>query len=575
MSVAARSHLSLALDVAGEGLLEWDLARDAVAYSARWCELLGLPAISIVATSLAWKFRVHEQDVDRVFDTLHALTAQEPETTVSYRMRHADGLFRRMTLRARLVCDSNGLPARILGWQSDRARTEPVKALIRTPHPDAQVILAAQALMTQRLEAAVERARQDGRSGHLFLTIDLDGFTAISASYGGDAAKALLLSIGDRLRSCLRATDTIARYGCDEFCILIRCSSDHPFATSMADRIHQQLAAPFVVAGRPIAVSVSVGVARVRHDHASGADVSRDAYAAVHQAKMLGGNQYALFDEGMHEKTRARLQLEAELRHALDRREFVLFFQPIVCLRTGRLVTLEALLRWEHPTRGCLPPSEFLDTLAAMGLMTDVGRWIVAEACRQSVELRRRLEFDASISINVSPRQLLEHDFVGQTALQIADAGASPEWIEFEITEDIALGDGEAAMRILHDLRQRGVRVRIDDFGTGYSSLSYLQQLPVHGLKIDRAFLEQFETDTHRREIVGAIIRLAHVLGLDVVAEGVEREEQLNALRDLGCDLVQGYHIAQPMRAQRVVGWITDCRGGTLSSRAQRLSSRA
>jgi diguanylate cyclase (GGDEF)-like protein len=550
------SRHSLALDVAGEGMLEWDLARDTVTYSARWCELLGLPAISIVATPLTWQLRVHEDDVERLFAALKGLTAEQPSMSISYRMRHADGSYRRMGLRATLICEPNGFAARILGWQNDRASLEATPAVPRTSTGDALAILAGQATMTQQLEAAVARARHDGRSTHLFLTIDLDGFTAISASYGAEAAKRLLVAIGERLRACMRATDTIARYGCDEFCILIRCTSEHPLASSMADRIQRQLAAPFIVEGRPIAVSVSVGVARVLPEHTCGADVSRDAYAAVHQAKMLGGNQCALFDHGMHEKTRARLQFEAELRHALEREEFVLHFQPIVCLRTGKLVSLEALLRWQHPTRGCLPPSVFLDTLATMGLMTDVGRWIVAEACRQSVILRRRTDFDASISINVSPRQLLEHDFVTHTAMLLAGSGASADWIEFEITEDITLGDGEAAMRVLHDLRARGLRVRIDDFGTGYSSLSYLQRLPVEGLKIDRAFLEQLETDSHRREIVGAIIRLAHVLGLDVVAEGVEREAQLETLRELDCDFVQGYHIAQPMSAEDASLWI-------------------
>jgi EAL domain-containing protein (putative c-di-GMP-specific phosphodiesterase class I) len=291
-------------------------------------------------------------------------------------------------------------------------------------------------------------------------------------------------------------------------------------------------------------------------EHHTAADVRRDAYAAVHHAKLVGGNRCALFDESMHSKTKAKLRLEAELRHAIDRNEFRLHYQPIVSASTGTVVAFEALLRWEHPQRGCLPPSEFLDALVSAGLMSEVGHWAVGEACRQAVEWRRSRGYDVAISINVSPRQLLEVTFVHDLSFQLDASGALPTWIEIEVTEDIALGNGEAAMEMLHAVRSRGVRVRIDDFGTGYSSLSYLQRLPVNGLKIDRTFIEQIEHDQQRREIVGAIVRLAHVLGLDVVAEGVERQGQLEALVALGCDFVQGYHISRPQDAMSIAAWM-------------------
>jgi EAL domain-containing protein (putative c-di-GMP-specific phosphodiesterase class I) len=206
--------------------------------------------------------------------------------------------------------------------------------------------------------------------------------------------------------------------------------------------------------------------------------------------------------------------------------------------------------------RGCLPPSEFLDALAAMGLMRDVGRWIVTETCRQSAVWRKESLFNASISINVSPRQLIEPGFLDDVTTILVEAGAIPGWIELEITEDIGLGDGDMALNALREIRERGISVRIDDFGTGYSSLSYLLRLPASGLKIDRAFLDQLDNDRLRREIVGAIIRLAHILGLDVVAEGVERREQLDELRALGCDFVQGFYISRPLEAADVPVWI-------------------
>jgi diguanylate cyclase (GGDEF)-like protein len=549
-------HPSLALDVAGEGMVDWDLTCGTIVFSARWCELMGLPAVSMVATADAWKRLVHDDDVVPLFNALRRLNAGHTRMASSYRVRDASGGYRRMTIRARIVCDAHDTPTRILAWQSDRPVAEAISNLtIRELKEDAESPLAGQIVMAERLEAAVADARCEGKSTFVLLAIDIDGFTAISASYGKDASHRLLAAVGERLRARLQPADTIARYGCDEFCILARCSSENPQADISA-RIQRQLADPFALEGRDIAVSVSVGIARVLPTHTSAASVSSDAYAAVHHAKMNGGNQCAVFDAAMHESTRARLQLEAELRHAFERDEFVLHYQPIVHCATGALVALEALIRWEHPVRGCLPPSEFLEVLASTGLLTDVGRWIVSEVCRQWNAWRRSNVADVYVSINVSPLQLVEPGFVEDVITTLAVTGTPASAIAFEITEDLALGDGEIAMRALYQLRENGIHVRIDDFGTGYSSLSYLQRLPVAGLKIDRAFLDQLENDGHRRAIVGAIVALAHVLGLDVVAEGVERSEQLEELQSLGCDFLQGYHISPPMTSQAIPEWV-------------------
>ncbi len=418
--------------------------------------------------------------------------------------------------------------------------------------------IAAYELLTERLEDAVARARDDGRSDYVLLIVDVDGFTAVSASYGKEASARLLDALGHRIRACLHEEDVTARYGCDEFFILVRCSGDSHVAAAVSERMRGQLASPFAIEDRLIAVSVSVGIARVRPSHHCASDVIRDAYAAVHHAKIEGGNQCTLFDAGMHEKTRARLHLEAELRQAFDRREFVLHYMPIVSVMTGRLVSLEALIRWAHPTRGCLPPAEFIDVLLATGLMKEVTRWIVSDVCRQLITWRRHETWgDAHVSINVSPRQL-EPGFVEDVTAILEETGVSPGWIAFEITEDVELGGGERTIRALSDLRDRGIRVRLDDFGTGYSSLSYLQRLPIHGLKIDRSFLDHIESNPNRREIVGAIIRLAHVLGLDVVAEGVERQTQEDALRALHCDLIQGFHISPAITGEAIVEWMEE-----------------
>ncbi len=423
---------------------------------------------------------------------------------------------------------------------------------------DAPETIVAHAVILARLDAAVADARRSGRSSFVLLILDVDGFTAVTASYGKAAADRLLLAVGERLRSCLRAGDSIARYGCDEFCILVRCTSENDVVAKASERISRQLAAPFVLEGHFIAVSVSAGIARVLPVHATAADVCGDAYAAVHHAKLAGGNQCALFDRTMHETTKARLQLDGELRHAFERDEYVLHYMPIVSTTTGRLVSLEALIRWEHPIRGCLPPSAFLEQLLTTGLMMDLGRWIVRTVCRQLTMWRQSVpRIDAHVSINVSPRQLVEPGFVDDVTRILEETGVSPNRIALEITEDLALDDSDVSIEVLAQLRARGICVRLDDFGTGYSSLSYLQRLPVHGIKIDRSFLEHFEINAHRREIVAAIIRLAHILGLDVVAEGVERQAQADALREMGCDLVQGFHVSPPIRGDELPDWIS------------------
>jgi EAL domain-containing protein (putative c-di-GMP-specific phosphodiesterase class I) len=320
------------------------------------------------------------------------------------------------------------------------------------------------------------------------------------------------------------------------------------------------LSAPYPLGAREIALSTCIGIALVRPDHATAADVTRDAYAAMHRAKSAGSGRCALFDAGMHEATVAQLTLVAELRAAIDRREFRMFYQPILGCRNGALMSLEALIRWEHPTRGCLPPSEFLEASSRAGLMKEIGRWTVGEVARQSLEWRDQAGLTVPIAINVSPRQLADPAFVREVLMIVSRVGASPQSMAFEMTEDIELGQGDAPLRALRELRTAGFRVRIDDFGTGYSSLSYLQRLPIDGLKIDRAFLRHIERDDKQREIVSAIIRLAHVLGLDVVAEGVERREQLETLGRLGCDNAQGHFLSPPLPAQQMKAWLTAAR---------------
>ena len=408
-----------------------------------------------------------------------------------------------------------------------------------------------------RVSQLVTEAKEQGRAAHALLVIDLDGFTRVHASVGAAAAARVLAAVESRLRDCLGPDDDVAQMGEDEFHVLVACDGNAANAWQVAELMQHVLTAPYPIDHSEVALTACIGIAMVKPQHVSPADATRDARAAVHRAKSAGSARCAVFDETMHAASFQQLQLGAELRRAIDLQQFRMYYQPILDCQSGALLGLEALIRWEHPARGCLPPSEFLDALNQGGLMSELGRWIVSEVARQSVEWRDAVGLAAPIAINVSPRQLSDATLVPSVLAAVAAAGASPECIVFEMTEDIELGDGETPLQTLHDLRAAGFRVYIDDFGTGYSSLSYLQRIAVDGLKIDRTFVRQIEHDAKQREVVSAIIRLAHVLGLDVVAEGVERREQFETLRAMGCDRAQGHYLSPPLAPERMRAWLT------------------
>jgi diguanylate cyclase (GGDEF)-like protein len=434
-------------------------------------------------------------------------------------------------------------------------RRIPIQRFARVPSARLE-----QERFTASLARAVSKANTEGRTSHALLAIDLDGFTRVRASFGASVAHLLLSAVADRVRDCLGPDDEMAGMGGDEFHVLVACDAGAGGAYQIAELMLHVLSAPYVLGEREVALTACVGIALVRPDHVTPADVTRDAYAAMHRAKSAGSGRCALFDAGMHEATIAQLTLVAQLRAAIDRSEFRMHYQPILDCRTGALVSLEALIRWEHPTKGCLPPSEFLDALSRAGLMAEVGKWTVTEVARQAVRWHDEAGLTVPVAINVSPRQLADPAFVREVLMIVARVGASPRAMSFEMTEDIELGKGDAPLRALRELRNAGFRVRIDDFGTGYSSLSYLQRLPIDGLKIDRAFLRNIERDDRQREIVGAIIRLAHVLGLDVVAEGVERREQLETLGSMGCNNAQGHFLSPPLPAPQMTAWLMAAR---------------
>ncbi len=410
--------------------------------------------------------------------------------------------------------------------------------------------LPNRALLIDHLTMAINRRRRHPGYRFTLLYLDIDRFRNVNESLGYQAGDNLLQSFAQRLKSCLRDFDTLCRIGNDEFAILLEDIDVSASALAIADRIHELLYDPFLMGDQEIFVRVSIGVVLNAETYEWPDNVIRDADAAMYNAKKQGKTRYEIFDRRLHERALQNLQLEMDLRRALTRNEFELYYQPIVSMETGDLIGFEALIRWRHPSHGVIYPDTFIPLAEETGIIIPLGRWILNEACRQMVEWQMENPDCPRlfVSVNISVKQFSHEALLREVKTALEETGFSPELLKLEITESMLLTDAGAAMETLLRLKKLGIQIVIDDFGTGYSSLSYLQQLPVDTLKVDRRFVMPIQqTATPDREIVEAIISLAHRLGMNVIAEGVETVDQRTVLSGMKCQLAQGFLFARPL----------------------------
>ncbi|HEX6368471.1 MAG TPA: EAL domain-containing protein [Longimicrobium sp.] len=394
-------------------------------------------------------------------------------------------------------------------------------------------------MLMERLSAALDRGRRRG-GGPALLFMDLDRFKVVNDSLGHPVGDQLLTAVAERLRRCAADADTVARFGGDEFAVLLETGSAAA-ALRTAEGIQRALAAPVGLDGYEVVTSASIGIAVATAQTDGPEALLRSADAAMYRAKARGPGGCEVYDRAMHALALARLRTETELRRALGRGEITPHYQPIVSLATGRISGVEALARWRHPERGWVQPGEFVGVAEESGAILELGRRVLLQACRDAGAWARALGREVGVSVNLSVKQLAQADLVDQVRRTLDETGCDPARLRLEITESVLVENAEGAASTLARLKELGLRVLMDDFGTGYSSLSALHRLPVDGLKVDRSFVAAMGRDGRAGELVASVVALAHALGLEVVAEGIERPDQLAGLRALGCDAAQGF----------------------------------
>ena len=474
--------------------------------------------------------------------------ARNPGSQVAteVRVRHADGSWLVIEAVAKNLIDDPAVGGVVVNYRDVTARKSLEDELKRQAFHDSLTGLANRALFADRLQHAISRAERTP-TALAVLFIDLDDFKTVNDSLGHSEGDLLLIAVSDRLRAGVRAGDTIARMGGDEFAVLVEDQVDGETPVDVGRRLLEQLEAPFVHGGKELFVRASIGIATTRSQDHTADEVLRNADVAMYTAKSKGKNRLEVFEPGMHTAALTRLALKGDLERALERGEFTLVYQPIVRLGGGRLSGVEALLRWQHRDRGTVAPADFIPVAEETGLILPLGRWVLEHACAQAAAWNAISPKPITISVNVSGRQLQQPTFSSEVSAVLAATGLAPELLTLELTESVLMQDAEAAIAMLSELKSLGVRLAIDDFGTGYSSLNYLRRFPIDELKIDRSFVASLDDGPTQSAVVLSILRLSETLHLETVAEGIEEPSQLAVLRDLGADLGQGYLFARPL----------------------------
>lgn len=553
----SEERYALAVRGANDGIWDWDFKTETIYYSPRWKSILGYVEEEVNDSPDEWFSKVHPEDLESLkLDISAHLGGITAHFENEQRMLHKDGTYRWILSRGLAVLNDNGVATRLAGSQTDVTdRKYAEQKLLHDAFYDKLTNLPNRALFLDHLRLAVERAKR--RPDHKFavLFLDVDRFKDVNDSYGHMVGDKLLVEFGQLLATRLRTTDTIARFGGDEFVILIDDITDESNATQIAEWIDSELVKPFQIKEHEIFVTVSIGIVLSEIGYERAEDILRDADIAMYDAKGNGRARYEMFEPAMRVRIVERLEIENDLRRAIENNEFRVYYQVIGALDTHQVAGFEALVRWQHPERGLVSPDKFIPIAEETGMIIPIDRWVMREACRQMHDWQTKFPtYDSmTISVNLSSKHIAQPDLVEYIEETLSETGLNGDFLKLEITESALLENNDYTIQVFNQLQELGIQIQIDDFGKGYSSLSYLSNFPIDALKIDRSFVSTLPDEGNNLQILQAMVNLSQRLGVGVIAEGVETEYQLAQLKQLGCEYGQGYLLSMPLESKEVV----------------------
>ena len=550
----AQTGTRKAAHVESEGLWDWNLKSDRVHFSPRWIAIVGCEDHEVGSTPDEWFRRVHPDDSAQLDREIESVRNGDATTfACRHRLRQKNGTYRWMLCRGEVVRNKSGQPTRLTGSHADITVEMVTDPLTGLPN---------RLLLMDRVAHSLERAHRYEGFHFAVLVIDLGRPVTSGGRAGNATGDPLVTAVARRLETCLRVpdmmpslrnNDLVARMDDDRFAILLDGLKEISHAKLVGDRLLQEILKPIALGGREVRLSACIGIALSATGYGTADEVVHDAETALHRAHVLGGSHCEVFDTAILRSQQAELQLEGDFEGALQRGEFELNYQPIVSLASNDLLGFEALVRWRHPVLGMISPADFVPVAEKTGFITPLGNWILREACRTLSEWQSGLPAarDLSMSVNLSAVQLSHERLIDEIAEALHDSALEPRRLTLELTEGIAMANPAAVTTLLMRIRATGVRISIDDFGTGYSSLAYLRQFPLDALKIDRTFVRGMVTNKDTAEIIASLIGMSRQLGLHVVAEGIEHEDQVSHLCALNCDAGQGNLFAKPLDMAR------------------------
>ena len=534
-------------------------------------QIYGVAPEEFIKNSSLWLEMIHPDDLEEI-KALFTNVETPNSIDCEYRIIRPDGEVRWLQCQAQLRSNTDSDRLKFDGLMHDVTGRKQVECELKyAAQHDSLTNLANRSFFRTKLNELLSNASSRKQEQFAVLFIDLDRFKVINDSLGHLCGDQLLIKVGEVLKKAVRPMDLIARLGGDEFTVLLCNLYDIQEILAISDRIQALLKQPIMIEGQPIVVSASIGIVQSSPKYKSADQLLRDADLAMYQAKHLGKACHQLFSERMYEQAMEKITLEKELRDALQRRELFLCYQPIIDLKTDQLAGFEALVRWQHPRLGVVPPTNFIALAEETGLILPLGEFALQEACRQMQEWQAHhpepLTF--TMSVNISERQIQNFGFVEKLSTIVEEAGLKPSQLKLEITESLLLDNRLLTLKVFQRLQAMGFYLSLDDFGTGYSSLSYLHRFPINTLKIDRSFVNSMEPGKSSFEIVRTITSLARTLKMDVVAEGIETEAQLNYLKSLSCEMGQGYFFSKPLPSAEATAYVeTMLRDGTFKAKA-------